>query len=89
MTTNQAVDAAVATRISAYLEAKANTRIATDTDLADAGILTSMMAMEIVVFLETTFDIAIIGQDLKMTNFRTVDDMVALVTRLRETPTDG
>ena len=62
--------------------------VAHDEDLAAAGVLTSMVAMEIVVFLESTFGIAVVGSDLKMANFRTVDAMVALVTRLQAEP-DG
>ncbi|OLF07333.1 hypothetical protein BLA60_27565 [Actinophytocola xinjiangensis] len=93
MTTNEAVDSVadseVATRISAYVETKAKAAVAHDTDLAEAGILTSMVAMEMVVFLESAFEISIIGRDLKMDNFRTVNTMAALVTRLRETAADA
>ncbi|HEX2133534.1 MAG TPA: acyl carrier protein [Actinophytocola sp.] len=85
MTTDQAVDS-VASTISSYLETKAGGPVAHDADLAAAGVLTSMVAMEIVVFLESTFGVSIVGRDLKLDNFRTVDSMVALVTRLRENP---
>jgi methoxymalonate biosynthesis acyl carrier protein len=78
--------AAVAEKVTAYLEAKANAPVAADLDLAAAGVLTSMVAMEIVVFLESTFGVAIIGSDLKLDNFRSVDAMVALVLRLHENP---
>ncbi|HEY0447605.1 acyl carrier protein [Actinophytocola sp.] len=78
----------VASTISDYLEAKANAPVSPDTDLAAAGVLTSMVAMEIVVFLESTFAVSVVGRDLKLDNFRTVDNMVALVTRLRENPGD-
>ncbi|WP_063747235.1 phosphopantetheine-binding protein [Saccharothrix sp. NRRL B-16314] len=89
MTTDNVIDRdpvdsdVVAGKITAYLEAKAKAPVAHDEDLADSGLLTSMVAMEIVVFLESTFGIAVVGGDLKMRNFRTVDDMVALVARLR------
>ena len=93
MTTNEAVDSVagseVATKISAYVETKAKAAVAHDTDLVEAGILTSMVAMEMVVFLESAFEISIIGRDLKLDNFRTLDNMVALVTRLRETAADA
>lgn len=84
MTSNQTVDS-VAGTICAYLQSRTNAPVAHDQDLSAAGVLTSMLAMEIVVFLESTFQIAVVGRDLKLANFRTVDDMVALVTRLRET----
>lgn len=75
--------------ITAYVEAKANAPVAHDEDLAAAGVLTSMVAMEIVVFLESSFGVSIVGRDLKLDNFRTVDSMVALVARLRERPNDA
>jgi methoxymalonate biosynthesis acyl carrier protein len=88
MTSDQAVDS-VASTIGAYVETKANAPVPHDADLAAAGVLTSMVAMEIVVFLESTFGVSVVGRDLKLDNFRTVDNMVALVTRLRENPDDA
>jgi methoxymalonate biosynthesis acyl carrier protein len=84
MTSNQAVGS-IAGTICAYLQSKTNAQVAHDEDLSSAGVLTSMLAMEIVVYLESTFQISVVGRDLKLDNFRTVNDMVALVTRLRET----
>lgn len=78
--------ATVAAKVTDYLEAKAGGSIAHDLDLAEAGVLTSMVAMEIVVFLESSFGVSIVGSDLRLDNFRTVDGMVSLVTRLHETP---
>jgi methoxymalonate biosynthesis acyl carrier protein len=42
-----------------------------------------MFAMELVVHLEASHDIAIIGPELKLDNFRTVQAMTSLVLRLR------
>ena len=83
MTSNQAVDS-VAGTICAYLQGRTNAPVAHGQDLSAAGVLTSMLAMEIVVFLESTFQISVVGRDLKLDNFRSVNAMVALVTRLRE-----
>jgi methoxymalonate biosynthesis acyl carrier protein len=40
--------------------------------------------MQLVVHLESTYDIAIIGSELKLDNFRTAKVMAALVLRLSE-----
>ncbi|CAM4161073.1 acyl carrier protein [Kibdelosporangium persicum] len=53
-----------------------------DTDLFASGGLSSLFAMELVVYLEETFDIEIAGADLRLDNFRTVTRMVSLVRRL-------
>ncbi|MEU1240791.1 acyl carrier protein [Micromonospora parva] len=52
-------------------------------DLFAVGGLSSLFAMELVVFIENTFSVSIGGSDLRLDNFRTVSTMVALVTRLR------
>jgi methoxymalonate biosynthesis acyl carrier protein len=65
----------LAERIKADIEA--------DQDLFAAGLVSSMFAMQLVVHLEESYDIAIIGPELKLDNFRTVQAMTALVLRLR------
>ena len=45
---------------------------ATDQDLFASGVVSSMFAMELVVFLEQSYQVTIIGGDLKLDNFRTV-----------------
>jgi methoxymalonate biosynthesis acyl carrier protein len=42
-----------------------------------------MFAMQLVVHLEEAYDIAIIGPELKLDHFRTVNAMTQLVMRLR------
>lgn len=66
-----------------FLEAKTKIRWDVDQDLFDKGVVTSMFAMELVVHLEKTYDITILGADLQLTNFRTVRAMVDLVSRLQ------
>jgi methoxymalonate biosynthesis acyl carrier protein len=70
--------------ITEFLVAKIKTDVAVDQDLFGAGLVSSMFAMQLVVHLESTYDIAIIGPDLKLDNFRTVGAMAALVLRLRD-----
>ncbi|MFE4336463.1 acyl carrier protein [Streptomyces sp. NPDC056831] len=74
----------VAEHVQAFLAERTRQTWARDTDLFASGGLSSMFAMELVVHLESTFDIVIAGPDLALDNFRTVDAMTALVLRLRE-----
>jgi methoxymalonate biosynthesis acyl carrier protein len=43
-----------------------------------------MFAMELVVFLERSYGVTIIGADLKLDNFRTVQAMTKLVLRIQD-----
>jgi methoxymalonate biosynthesis acyl carrier protein len=74
----------VAEQVQAFLTERTRQTWARDTDLFAVGGVSSMFAMELVVHLESTFDIVIAGPDLALDNFRTVDGMTALVLRLRE-----
>lgn len=75
--------------LRSYLSAKLATEVAPDLDLFDSGLVTSMFAMELVVYLESSFSVTIVGPDLKTANFRSVRKMVALVHRLRNGGSDG
>lgn len=68
--------------ISAFIEARTRTTPEPDVDIFAAGGLSSLFAMELVVHLEKTFGISISGADMRLDNFRTVDSMAGLVTRL-------
>ncbi len=56
-----------------------------DADLFAAGVVTSLFAMELVVYLEEAFGVEVTGDELLLDNFRTVRAMTALVDRLRGT----
>ena len=89
MTTEQAaVPAPTAQSVSAelleFFATRTKAPVTADQDLFATGVVSSMFAMELVVKLESGYDIAIVGADLKMANFRTVDTMVELVLRLRD-----
>jgi methoxymalonate biosynthesis acyl carrier protein len=44
--------------------------------------------MELVLYVEQTFDVVIDGEELSLRNFRTVSAMTALVTRLCGAPNE-
>jgi acyl carrier protein len=56
-------------------------KISDDDDIFSLGFVNSLFAMELVVFLEKTFDITIPNEDLQIDHFRTVNRMCALVER--------
>ncbi|MER5790651.1 acyl carrier protein [Streptomyces sp. NPDC001980] len=68
--------------VLAFVEARTKTSWDPGADIFAAGGLSSLFAMELVVHLEKTFGISIGGADMRLENFRTVDSMVGLVTRL-------
>ena len=54
----------------------------TDTDdIFSLGFINSLFAMELVMYLEKTFDITLGNEDLRIDNFRTVKAMAGLVGR--------
>jgi methoxymalonate biosynthesis acyl carrier protein len=75
---------AIEEALLSFLEERIKTTVASDQDLFRSGLVSSMFAMQLVVYLEERYDIAIIGPDLTLDNFRTVQAMTGLVLRLRE-----
>ncbi len=71
-----------------FLAEEIKTEVAADHDLFASGLVSSMFAMQLVVHLEEAYDIAIIGPELKLDNFRTVNAMTDLVLRLHEQDAD-
>ncbi|MFK0247944.1 acyl carrier protein [Amycolatopsis azurea] len=67
-----------------FLKERIKTDVDADQDLFASGVVSSMFAMQLVVHLESTYDIAIVGPDLKLDNFRTVVAMTELVLRLQD-----
>jgi methoxymalonate biosynthesis acyl carrier protein len=92
MTSEQSLDAAPVTRdaiereLLSLLRARLKTPVTAEQDLFADGLITSMFAMELVVRLEESFAVAIVGPDLKLANFRSVAAMADLVQRLRPDP---
>ncbi|MGC4897462.1 acyl carrier protein [Micromonospora sp. DT31] len=60
--------------------------IADADDIFALGYVNSLFAMELVVFLEKAFRTTIPNGELRIDNFRSVDQMVALFERLRAAP---
>lgn len=54
------------------------------TDLFSGGFIDSLFALEIVLYLEDTFDIGIGDKDISEENFRSIDSMAELVSRIKE-----
>jgi acyl carrier protein len=50
-------------------------------DIFELGFVTSLFALELVTFVESSFAVTIETEDLELDNFRTLDAMVALVAR--------
>ena len=54
-----------------------------DSDLFEDGFVDSLFALEIVVYLEDTFRVKIKNRDITEENFRTIDNIAALVARVK------
>ncbi|MFJ4653380.1 acyl carrier protein [Nocardia sp. NPDC088792] len=81
--TEQAESTDIQQDVLTFLDNQTKRSWGPEADLFAAGGLSSLFAMQLVVFLEQTYGIAIRGKDLRLDNFRTVVNMVALVERLR------
>jgi methoxymalonate biosynthesis acyl carrier protein len=58
-------------------------------DIFARGFVNSLFAMELVMFIEKTFDITLGNNELQFDNFRTVKSMAALVARQAVSVCDG
>lgn len=81
-TTGPLTAEAVESALTAYLTEKTRTGIKPSDDIFAGGLVSSMFTMQLVVHLESTYDIEIIGPELKLDNFRTAQVMAAMVLRL-------
>ena len=64
-----------------YVPETAN--LADDTPLIESGIVDSTGVLEVVAFLEETFDIAIPDEDMLPANLDTIGRMASYVTRMK------
>lgn len=55
--------------------------IADDDQIFAAGFVNSMFAMQLVLFLEKSFKIAIANEDLELKNFQSINAMAELIER--------
>jgi methoxymalonate biosynthesis acyl carrier protein len=82
-TTTALSSEAIKASLREFLHGRTNQDWEPETDLFTSGVVSSMFAMELVVYVEQTFDVMILGEDLALANFRTVRSMTDLVLRLK------
>ena len=58
-----------------------NEDIEDDRDLFASGLVNSLFAMQLVLFLESEFGIAVENQDLKLDNFKSIQALSELIDR--------
>ncbi|WP_280417101.1 acyl carrier protein [Nocardia carnea] len=68
-------------RLVRYFGVVTDTRLGPDDDYFGMGLVNSLRALEIVAYLERTFDIEIDIDDLDLDNFRTARRTATFVTR--------
>ncbi|GAA2515886.1 acyl carrier protein [Winogradskya humida] len=83
-TTSAATAETIRHELLGFLAERIKTTVEPEQDLFSSGLVSSMFAMQLVVHLEEAYDIAIVGPDLKLDSFRTVESMTALVLRLKD-----
>lgn len=69
------------TRIRSFLGARLPGDLADDEDIFETGLVNSLFAMQLVLFVEQEFAIEISNADLERDNFRTVESISGLVER--------
>ena len=77
-------------QILAFIESRfPQARIDRVQDIFSLGFINSLFAMELVMFIEKSFELTVPNDELRIDNFRTVDAMAALVARRRDAVTVG
>ncbi|CAM3845773.1 phosphopantetheine-binding protein [Kibdelosporangium persicum] len=69
------------TRIRTFLNTRLPDEVRDDEDIFEAGLVNSLFAMQLVLFVEQEFTIRIGNEDLERDNFRSVDAITGLVER--------
>jgi acyl carrier protein len=68
--------------IRAFIESHLDGQSVSDSeDLFATGLVSSLFAVQIVVWIQNTFDVQIRSDDLDMKNFRSIDDIARFVAR--------
>ena len=68
-------------RIGAFVSQYVWRRVQDDEDIFASGLVDSLFAMQLVLFVEGEFSIRIEREDLDLKNFRTIDALARLVDR--------
>jgi methoxymalonate biosynthesis acyl carrier protein len=72
----------VSTQITEFIQGRfPSLTIAPDDDIFALGFVNSLFAMELVMFLESTYAFAVPNDELNLDNFRTITSMAGLVQR--------
>ncbi|WP_020500176.1 acyl carrier protein [Sciscionella marina] len=80
---NRTIDAeTVEGELLAFLAERVGSPVTPEQDLFSAGLVSSMFAMQLVVHLEDSYDLEIVGPELTLEHFRSVRRMTELVLRL-------
>ncbi|MBY0207126.1 MULTISPECIES: acyl carrier protein [Paenibacillus] len=58
-----------------------NCELTDDDDIFEQGFVNSLFAMQLVMFIEKEFAITIEIQDMDLSNFRTINQMVSLIQK--------
>lgn len=74
----------VTSNVLEFLGRRAKTEWDPEQDLFASGSFSSLFALELVMHLESAFDITIGAEDLRLEHFRTVGAMTDLVLRIRD-----
>lgn len=83
ITTNSARDEIVA-YLSRFVPVD---RITDDEDMFARGFVSSMFAMQLVAFIEQSFDVEVENEDLELDNFRSIAALTAFVERKQDAGT--
>lgn len=67
-------------QIAAFIQSAVGSGTGDDDDIFERGLVSSMFAVELVDFIEVTFQIAVDNEDLDLGNFRSVSAMSKFVT---------
>ncbi len=68
-------------RIMGFFNGKGINDITNETDLFKGGYVNSLFALEVVMFLEKEFKIKIKNKDITEKNFKTINNMAAVVEK--------
>ena len=74
-------DQSIAGSVREFMIRLTKSPVRDDDDIFASGYANSMVAMQLVAFVEQRFGIEIDGEDLELDNFRSVDAIAAFVER--------
>lgn len=81
-------DHSVRSRVRAFLTER-HLEVDDDLDLFESGLVNSLFAMQLVLFVESTFGFRVANDDLDIQNFRSINAIVALIERKQRAPKEG